>query len=380
MKVWRRRKRPLVVLCRQFGISRKTAYKWARRFEENGRRGLGDRRRVARRVHNRPAADWLERVRKCRRRYPTWGAKKLHKVLCDEYGKRGVPSEAAIGRWLRQWQLTRKKRKRRSRSGPILPRPHLTQARRPNDVWSVDHKGWFCTGDHTRITPLTVRDMASCYMLAAVLVRDQSVTCNRRAFARIFAEYGLPRVIRVDNGCPFGADGALGLTRLSAWWVKLGIHVEFITPGCPGENGSHEQMHRVYKDEVASPPAPTLRAQKQRTQQWLRRYNEVRPHEALDMRKPTELYRHSPRQMPRTLPSFQYPLEWESRRVRGNGMICLAGVARYIGEAFEGERIGLKPSPNGWHVYFGRLLVGELRANETTGIYAARYRTSRHHR
>lgn len=374
LKLWRAGKVAVAGLCRRFGISRKTAYKWMARFEQGGRRGLRDQSRRARYIHNRPGEPWLQRVRRSRLRHPTWGAKKLRAVLCQRYGVRGVPSVAAIGRWLQQWGLTQRRRRRGLRRGPLLERPHLTVASRPNEVWSVDFKGWFRTGDGTRIDPLTIRDMASRYLVAVELVADQTVEVTRAAFAETFKRCGLPHAIRVDNGSPFGADGALGLTRLSAWWVRLGIRVEFITPGCPGENGSHEQMHGVYKVEVASPPAQTRRAQKRRTQEWVLQYNEVRPHEALAMLCPAQVYKKSTRPMPATLPPLRYPSDWLSRLVRGQGMISLSGRGRFVGEAFEGERVGLKRTPSGWEVYFGHLLIGTLAAHETTGIHAVRYR------
>ena len=374
LKWWRAGKIAVAELCRRVGISRKTGYKWIARFEQEGRRGLHDRRRHARVIHNRPCPRWLKRVRRVRIRHPTWGARKLQTVLRKRYGAPGVPSVAAIGRWLRQWRLTQRRVRRGARGGPRIERPHLSVAVRPNEVWSVDFKGWFRTGDGTRVEPLTIRDMASRYLLAVELVREQSIEATRPACAQTFVRHGLPAVIRVDNGCPFGADGALGLTRLSAWWIRLGIRVEFITPGCPGENGGHEQMHGVYKAEVANPPAPTLRAQKRRTKHWVREYNEVRPHEALTMLCPAQVYEKSTRKMPATLPPLRYPRDWLSRLVKGKGMISLHGRGRFVGEAFEGERVGLKRNPSGWEVHFGALLIGTLAANETAGIHAVRYR------
>jgi len=367
-------KSALTELSRRFGISRKTAYKWIARFEQEGRSGLQDRSRQAQSVHNRPGPRWLARVRRARARHPRWGPKKLQTVLRQRYRTRGVPSVAAIGRWLRRWRLTARRTRRGARRGPLIERPHLSVARRPNEVWSVDFKGWFYTGDGARANPLTIRDMASRYLLAVELVRDQSIEATRPVFERMFVRFGLPVVIRMDNGCPFGADGALGLTRLSAWWLRLGIRVEFITPGCPGENGGHEQMHRVYKEEVATPPAPSLRAQKWRTRQWVRLYNEVRPHEGLAMRCPAEVYAKSPRKRPAQLRPLRYPSAWLSRLVKGKGMISLQGRGRFVGEAFEGERVGLKPTASGWEVYFAKHLIGTLGAKETTGIHSVRYR------
>lgn len=375
LQLWRAGKSTVAGLCRRLGISRKTGYKWMRRFEQEGRRGLNDRNRQARVVHNRPKAHWLGRIRRARYRHPSWGAKKLRAALRVRYGHRDLPSIAAIGRWLRSLGLSRRKQRRRARRGPLVERPHLTIAKRPNAVWSVDFKGWFRTADGSRVDPLTVRDMATCFIIAIELIPNQSVEHTQAAFSLIFREYGLPEAIRVDNGCPFGADGALGLTRLSAWWIRLGIRVEFITPGCPGENGAHEQMHRVYKQEVANPPAPTRRAQKRRTRQWVREYNQIRPHEGLSMLRPAQLYDKSTRQMPKKIRPLRYPPGWVSRRVKGKGTINLNGQGRFVGEAFEGERIGLKRTHSAWSVYFGELLLGILPANDRSGIHAVRYRT-----
>src|SRR5580658_5738557 len=260
---WLGRKIAVVQLCRRLAISRKTAYKWLARFRQYGRRGLHDRSRRPAHVHNRPAALWLTRIRRWRTRHPTWGAPKIRWALRRRFGSRGLPSEASIGRWLRQWGFSR--RRARPARGPRIERPGLTLAHRPNEVWSVDFKGWFRTGDGVRVEPLTVRDMASSYVLAVVLLGGTRLEPCQAAFRRIFRLYGLPAAIRVDNGVPFGSTGAWGLTRLSAWWVKLGIRVEFIEPGQPGQNAAHEQMHRVYTDDTLQPPARTRPAQKRRS-------------------------------------------------------------------------------------------------------------------
>jgi transposase InsO family protein len=323
----------------------------------------------------------LARIRRWRARHPQWGAPKLRWALRRRFGARGLPSEAAISRWLQHWGLSRPSRPRRALRARIIRRPPLTRARRANEVWTVDFKGWFRTGNGRRVDPLTVRDLASRYVLAVVLLTRPTLEQCRRAFARIFGTYGLPRVIRVDNGTPFGAAGALGLTRLSAWWVKLGIRVEFIAPARPDQNGAHEQMHRIYQAETLQPPAATVGAQQRRSERWRRRYNEQRPHEALGMRVPAQRYRRSPRPLPRQLSAWSYPRGWASRLVKGKGMINLHGRVRYVGEAFEGERVGLKPGRAGlYEVYFGPLLVGELLAGDTGGIRALWYRAPRRRR
>ena len=369
-----RNEKGLAEQCRRWAISRKTAYKWIARFEERGRFGLADRCRVARRIHNRPKELWLKRIRRWRARHPSWGAPKLRWALERRFGSKGLPSEAAISRWLKRWGLSRR-RKRTAHKGPIIERPKLTLAKKPNDVWTVDFKGWFRTGDGMRIEPLTLRDLASRYILAIVLFRYQNVQECRRAFEKIFAEYGLPQVIRADNGSPFGSTGALGLTRLSAWWAKLGIRVEFIAPGHPEQNGAHEQLHRVYQEETLHPAAANLRGQKRRSERWRKHYNRERPHEALGMQVPAALYHKSRRRLPKKLRHWRYARGWESRLVKGKGMISFNGRGRFIGEAFEGERVGLKRTRDSvWEVYFGTLQIGELWERDgTPGIRATWY-------
>jgi transposase InsO family protein len=374
---WLRGKVGVAELCRRWSISRKTAYKWYHRFKERGRWGLADRGRAAQRVHNRPSQLWLGRIGRWRARHPSWGPAKLQWGLAKRFGGRNVPSEAALGRWLKQWGLTRKRR-RPARKGPLVERPSLTRARQANHVWTVDFKGWFRTGDGRRVEPLTVRDLFTRFVVAIVLLPEQTVRESRAAFERVFAEYGLPRVIRADNGSPFGASGALGLTRLSAWWVKLGIRIEFIEPGRPEQNAGHEQFHRVYKEETLHPVAHTLRAQKRRSERWRWHYNRQRPHEGLGMRVPAAGYRKSRRRLPKRLKPWRYRQSWESRLVRSHGSISWQGRSRFIGEAFEGERVGLRLKRSGvWEVYFGPLPIGELWDAETGAIRAAWYRRRR---
>lgn len=373
-----RRRISLCELCRRRHISRKTAYKWLGRFRQRGRWGLADGPRAPRRVHNRPAPRWLARIKRWRAAHPTWGAPKLRWALRQRFGWRAVPSESAISRWLKQWGLSRKRR-RPAHKGPWLARPSLSIARQPNAVWTVDFKGWFRTGDGVRVEPLTVRDLASRYILSVSLRREQSVEDCRGVFEKIFRAYGLPAIIRSDNGAPFGSTGALGLTRLSAWWLRLGIAVEFIDPGHPEQNGAHEQLHRVYQQETLQPPGPSVRAQKIRTERWRRHYNQERPHEGIGMRVPAQKYRKSRRKLPWRMKPWHYARGWESRLVKGKGMISFQGKSRFIGEAFEGHRVGLRWRRTGvWEVYFGKHLIGELwEADGTSGLRAFWYRGRR---
>jgi transposase InsO family protein len=359
-------------LCRQQKISRKTAYKWRQRYQQARLGGLRDRPRRPKKVFGQPAAFWLQRIKQQRRRRPTWGARKLRQCLRREFGEAGLPSVAAISRWLKRWGLARGRRRRQP--GPTVLRRPLRPARHCNAVWTVDFKGWYRLKDGTRVDPLTIRDLYSRYGLRVGLQRGQSLVKTRRQMVKRFTKYGLPRRIRCDNGSPFGGPGPTGLTRLSAWWVKLGIGVEFITPGRPQENGSHEQFHRVYQLDVATKPTRTLHGQQRKSDRWLKRYNEERSHEALAMERPAEHYQPSRRPLPGRLPPWTYQASWLKRWVRGNGEINWQGKRRFVGEAFVGDYVGLQPRRAGvWRVYFGPLLVGELHAAETGNIRTARY-------
>lgn len=376
VRAMRARRESIAELSRRWRVSRKTAYKWLRRYRDKGLRGLEDEGRQPRQVTLRTPRHQLERSRRLRRKHPTWGARKLHHWLKQKHGVKGVPAVATLSRWLKHWGLARGRRRRLA--GPVVLRKAVRAAKRPNEVWTVDFKGWYRTGDGTRVDPLTVRDLHSRYGLAVVLLRSFSIELTRRAFVRIFSQYGLPERIRCDNGSPFGGVGPTGLTRLSAWWLKLGIEVEFITPGRPCENGAHEQFHRVYKAEVGKEPAQGRARQQQRSNQWLRQYNEERPHEALGMEVPATRYQPSQRRLPNEVKLWDYPEGWIRRWVKGNGEISWRGERRFVGEAFVRDYVGLKPVRKGvWRVYFGTKLVGELHDNERGNIRTARYQISR---
>lgn len=357
-------------LCRSFGISRKCGYKWKQRFEQEGQRGLMDRTRRPHRSPKQTSQEWLKRLRQLRRRHRSWGSRKLRARLARQYKGQGVPAARTIGGWLKKLKLSRRVR-RRSWSGPHIRRGKLTVANRNNQVWTVDFKGWFRTQDGKRVEPLTVRDLHSRYVLSIRLLPDQRWEPVRRIFQRLFGRYGYPAVIRVDNGGPFGSKGPAGLSRLSAWWTAMGISVEFIAPGHPEQNGAHEQMHRVMKAETTRPPSHTRRAQQRRIDRWLRVYNQIRPHEALAQRPPADVYRPGVRQ--RRTAVVTYPQEWLVRQVRSNGQIKWRGRKRFIGEAFVGYRVGLKAGRKNWAVYFGSLLIGELRESDVGGMRPARY-------
>jgi len=358
-------------VCRFFGISRKTAYKWKARFTQGGRGALQDRSRRPRRMPARVADPWIQRIGRMRKKHPDWGPKKI-RAQCQRQKLR-PPSTRTIGRWLKRLGFTRSL-PRRPRKACVRQHPVLTMARQPNHVWTVDFKGWFRTGSGERCEPLTVRDLYSRYGLLARMLVSQHGEPVKAVFTALFQQRGLPEVIRMDNGSPFASRGPAGLSRLSAWWVRLGIRVEFTRPGCPQDNGAHEQFHGVMKRETTRPAAWTRRGQQHRTTLWLRRYNRVRPHEALGQVTPSKVYRKSQRGFPESLPELKYGSRCVVRRVRSNGEIRWCGRRRFIGEAFIGQRIGLRRIGPGIHaVYFTQLLIGHLHDRDIGAMRPAVY-------
>jgi transposase InsO family protein len=357
-------------LCRRYRISRKTGYKWKARFEEDGQRGLRDRSRRPHRSPQQVAWKWVQRIRRLRRRHRSWGSKKLHARLRQQYPRQELPSIRTMANWLSRMKLTR--RRRRSPKGPRLSPTGLTAAQRSNDVWTVDFKGWFRTADGQRVEPLTVRDLFSRYLLLVRVLPDQSWRPVRRLFLSLFRRYGYPKAIRIDNGGPFASRGPAGLSRLSAWWTTLGIRVEFIAPGHPEQNAGHEQMHRVLKAETTRPPSSNPAAQQRRINRWRAIYNHVRPHEGLKQRSPARIYR--PQRSAVRTTQLRYPRRWLVRRVRSNGQIRWQGRKRFLGEALVGYPVGLRKCGAGkWAVHFTKLLMGELWESDQGGIRPSVY-------
>jgi transposase InsO family protein len=311
----------------------------------------------------------VQRIVQLRSQYPHWGAKKLRALL-----QRQTPRSAAVPACSTIWTIVRRQglsqptKRRRGRT--VLLGAPLRVPRHANEVWAVDFKGRFRTLDGGWCEPLTVSDVASRYVLAVHGLPNQRVELARRSFAKLFAQRGLPERIRCDNGGPFASTGAGGWSRLSVWWKRLGIEVEWITPGHPEQNGVHERMHRTLKQETASPSAANRRAQQRRFDQWRQQFNRERPHEALGMQVPAQHYRPSPHRYPKRLPVVSYPAEYALRRVRSNGQIKWCGRKHYLGEALVGMTVAIKPVSDGNHeVYFGLALLGQLRHNGTRDFH-----------
>jgi transposase InsO family protein len=358
-------------LCREFTISAPTGYKWLARYRAVGANGLHELSREPRNSPQKFRSQWRKELITLRRKHPTWGAKKLHVCLSKDHPRaRTFPSLRTLDRWLKDAELTLT-RQPRSRPGPQVERPALTRSEKPNEVWTIDFKGWFRTADGQRCDPLTIRDLASRYLLCASIVAEQSDACVRRVMIGVFKTRGLPLVIRIDNGSPFCGKGALNLSSLSVWWLRLGIRVELTRPAKPQDNGAHEQMHRVLKADTANPPAANPHAQQRRLDRWRKEYNTLRPHEALAGRVPGDLYSVSLRRF--HLPTTPtYPQTWLSRHVRPNGWIKFRGKLRFIGRAFVGQLIGLQPADNeSWNIHMDTLLIGALHLCDGSGSMRA---------
>ncbi len=346
-------------LCDQYGISRKTGYKWVARFETDGIRGLADR---SRRPHHSPRATdpaVVERLCEARRRHPTWSARKLIAVLSRQSPELAWPAPSTGCAILKARGLVRARRRRERTRAPAAPLPPVTH---PNEVWTTDFKGEFRTGDGYYCYPLTVRDAFSRYVLRCDALEAKASDAVRDRFERAFREYGLPERIRSDNGGPFAAPGGFTrLSRLAVWWIRLGIQPERIAVGHPEQNGAHEQFHRVLKAETTRPPAANRRAQQQRFRRFCAEYNQVRPHEALQDRPPASCYTPSPRPFPARLPPVEYPGHLEVRRVSSSGQVSWRDRPLFLTDALAGEDVAFDEIDDGvWLLYFASVRLARF--------------------
>jgi putative transposase len=354
---------PMTELCADYRISRKTGYKWIARHDDEGVGGLEDR---SRRPHGSPIAtdpELVEALVTTRRRHPRWGARKLLAVLRRARPDADWPSRSTACALLK-------------REGLITARPSRTVAghlpgsapapiTRVNEVWTTDFKGEFRTGNRRYCYPLTLRDGRSRFVLRCDALLDRTYAATRRRFERAFREYGLPERVRSDNGGPFASPGLGRVSRLSVWWMRLGIVPERIAPGHPEQNGSHEQFHSVLKAHTARPPAAHAEAQQRRFARFCAEYNHDRPHEALDDQPPALWYEPSPRAYPTRLPSVEYEGHLEVRRVSSNGCISWQGEALFIATALTGEDVAFEEINDGlWTIRLGPVVLGRYDARQ----------------
>jgi len=352
---------PFSELCQEFGISRKTGYKWKQRFFQQGLDGLADQSRKPANSPSRVSEDAVCQIVKLRLAHPTWGPKKLRKVLARSDWSGEVPSESTFKRVLAKADLIPPRRRRRTcEQGQRIENRVTPEA--PNDVWTIDFKGWWYTRDRARFEPLTVRDDFSRFLLCTQAAADSKTETVQSQMRRVFESYGLPKVIRSDNGPPFASSSApLGLSRLSAWWLTMGIDLDRIKPGRPDQNGGHERMHRDIAIELEGSAEADRTRQQASLDVWRETFNNERPHEAIGMQVPADLYQVSTRRYEPEEVELCYPAEHLVRKVRRHGGIRLRGMDVHISHALGGHHIGLEPlGPGRFSVWFCRLCLGEL--------------------
>jgi putative transposase len=348
----------MTALCERYGISRKTGYKLIARYDTDGVSGLYVR--PSRPDHSPQATPprIVTAIVALRKHYPTWGGKKIIAVLGEKHPTWTVPAISTANDILKRHGLVSPRRRRRPLGHPGY---QPTVALAPNDVWTTDFKGQFRTDDTQLCYPLTVCDAFSRYL---VLCRGMLAPTTAGAFAAFrsaFREFGLPTMIRSDNGEPFAAPALGRLSRLSVWWIRLGIRPDLIEPASPFQNGAHERMHRTLKAETTRPPSADLTGQQRRFTRFRRIYNQERPHEGIGQRQPDRLYTTSPRPLPPRLLALEYPGHYEIRRVSAEGGISWHGQRLSVSTVLIGEDVGLEPIDDGlWDIHFGPVRLGRF--------------------
>jgi putative transposase len=345
-------------LCRAFGISARTGYKWVARYEQFGPAGLEDRPPIPKCMPHATQAEVLARVVDLRKDHPTWGAKKLHAALLAKGVE--VPASSTIGDLLKRHGLIAPRR-RRVRTPPCVE--PLAIGSQPNEVWCTDFKGHFALGDKQRCHPLTLTDHASRYLLKCEGLAEPTEAAVTIHFERAFREYGLPDRMRSDNGVPFASTALGGLSSLSIGWIKLGILPERIEPGQPQQNGRHERMHKTLKAETASPPCATMTEQQRAFDRFRFIYNDERPHEALQQKTPASRYDRARRSMPSAPRSPEYPDTMQTRRLDAGGRLNFGGQTHIaLTRLLANEPVGLDPiDEETWEIFYGPIAIAELR-------------------
>jgi len=324
-------------LCAEFGISRKTGYKIFERYKHCGVQAFTDRSRRPYRQANRLPAQLEAHIIRLKREYPGWGAPKIREKLRRQSTAPHLPAISTVHAVLDRHGLVKHRRRRRSgATGTALSRPTA-----PNALWCADYKGEFMLGNRRYCYPLTITDFASRYLLTCEALTTTQEKFAFTAFERTFKEFGLPAAIRTDNGVPFASGHALyGLSRLSVWWLRLGIQIERIQPGQPQQNGRHERMHLTLKREATKPAAPNVLQQQARFDAFVQQFNHERPHQALEMKVPADLYVRSPR-VYRGLEDLSYPFHDGTFTVTTCGRICFKGQKVNLSQVFAGQNVGV---------------------------------------
>lgn len=344
-------------LCAAYGISRKTGYKWLKRYDEQGRGGLEDRSRAPARSPLATPDELVDLVVGTRKKHPCWGARKLKALLERQYPHVEIPAASTIGVILKRHGLVAPPK--REKKTP--PYPHsLADYERPNKIWCADFKGAVPLKGGKRCNPLTISDGFSRYLLCCEALIQTDVTVVKPIFEAVFWQFGLPEMIRTDNGPPFASRAPGGLSELAIWWMKLGIVHERIQPGKPTQNGRHERLHGTLALEACALPRRTRMDQQRAFDRFRHEYNDLRPHEALDNRTPSDMYQRATNRYPRLLREPQYSPAYETRVVRHNGQIKWKGKFVFLSETLRSETVGLRwdQEQQGWTIEYGPIHLG----------------------
>ena len=357
----------VVELAERFGVSRKTANKWIDRFKRHGHDGYHER---SRRPHSCP---WqteeaiVEELVALREAHPRWGPRKLLELMKRRDPRRHLPAVSTAARILSREGLV-KPRRRYRRAHPGCPKS-IPQG--PNDIWAADYKGQFRLKNGSYCFPLTVSDLSSRYLLGVDAHPAISLEKSFEHFRQVFRVYGLPNRMRTDNGVPFASNALARLSQLSVWFIKLGIYPELIEPGKPQQNGVHERMHRTLKQEATIPPASSLRLQQRKFDRFREEFNRERPHEALGMKCPGDLYQRSKREMPKRIEPYDYPGHFLIRRVSRAGTIRVFHKQVFVSNTLHEDYVGLEEVDDGiYDLYFCFYQIGryDLRENKIHDI------------
>lgn len=355
--------KPFKYICEDFGISEKTGHKWKNRFYEEGKLGIRDKSREAENHPNALPEDTVIAIIQLKTAHPYWGAKKILELFKKSRRNAEVPSLSSVNRILSKANLIKKRRVKPVSTDCRRLHAHI-QPKEVNDVWAIDFKGYW-RSDGEICEPFTVRELVSRKILCAKLMQSKSSEAVRAVMTDLFKKYGLPKVIRSDNGTPFSSpNGVLSLTSLSAWWITLGIIPDRTEKGSPGQNGSLERMHADIAREIEGKVRGGVLANQAVIDAWVEEYNSVRPNEALGMKTPDEVFIPSERKYIGDYEEIEYPLGFLTRKVTAGGEIVLNSIRIAIGHSLRGLYIGLKPlENNSYEAYLANFILGTVDMN-----------------
>jgi transposase InsO family protein len=358
-------------LCREYGITTKCGYKWKKRFLEEGYAGLEEHSRKPlsnSRGIPEPVSVEILRIKKI---HPAWGAKKILEIYKRNNTGKYAPARGSVENLFVRAGYTGIRRRRNLRGGVIIQ--NRVKPERPNEVWTVDFKGWWYTRNREKVNPLTIRDEYSKYILAIDVVEKGDTATVKQVFQRVFKQYGVPRYIRSDNGPPFAnALNLWGLSRLSVWWMTLGIQLDRDDPGHPEQNGGHERMHRDMKTELQGQIDGSLNEHQKEFDRWRKEFNEVRPHESLEMKVPSDIYKKSEIKFVNENVEIRYGRGYKVRMVNDRGFLNLNQKRIFVGNPFAGYHAGVKEYVDKpVEVWFGNYCLGKI--NQDTGLIEPNY-------